>query len=126
MAFLLLVTWVPGILLLIVQALFAGSFTFVRDNLYLFPAITLFSFLQVVMVSAAMLALSSLSNSSRYVGILYAALMFFTQALFSVLRFVTGGSGCRLDVVRSQPRPDRQRDLPPAPAATRRPGWCRC
>ena len=30
------------------------------------------------MVSAAMLALSSLSNSSRYVGILYAALIFFT------------------------------------------------
>lgn len=92
MAFLLLVTWVPGILLLIVQSLFAGSFAFVRDNVYLFPAITLLSFLQVVMVSAAMLALSSLSNSSRYVGILYAALVFFSQALFNVMRFVTGGS----------------------------------
>jgi ABC-type transport system involved in multi-copper enzyme maturation permease subunit len=92
MSFLLLVTWVPGILLLIVQALFAGSFSFVRNNLFLFPAITLFAFLQVVMVSAAMLALSSLSNSSRYVGILYAALVFFSQALFNVLRFVTGGS----------------------------------
>lgn len=92
MAFLLLVTWVPAIVLLIVQSLFAGSFTFVRDHVYLFPAITLFSFLQVVMVSAAMLALSSLSNSSRYVGILYAALVFFSQALFNVMRFVTGGS----------------------------------
>jgi ABC-type transport system involved in multi-copper enzyme maturation permease subunit len=92
MAFLLLVTWVPGILLLIVQSLFAGSFAFVRDNVYLFPAITLLSFLQVVTVSAAMLALSSLSNSSRYVGILYAALVFFSQALFNVMRFVTGGS----------------------------------
>jgi ABC-2 type transport system permease protein len=93
MAFLLLVTWVPGILLLIVQALFAGSFAFVTDHLFLFPAITLLSFLQVVMVSAAMLALSSLSNSSRYVGILYAALVFFSQALFNVMRFVTGGTG---------------------------------
>ena len=91
-SFLLLVTWVPGITLLIVQSLFAGSFAFVRDNLYLFPAITLFSFLQVVMVSSAMLALSSLSNSSRYVGILYAALIFFSQAIFNVMRFVTGGS----------------------------------
>jgi hypothetical protein len=44
------------------------------------------------MVSSAMLALSSLSNSSRYVGILYAALVFFSQALFNVMRFVTGGS----------------------------------
>lgn len=92
MTFLLFVTWVPATLLLIVQALFAGSFAFVRDNLYLFPAITLLSFTQVVMVAASMLALSSLSNSSRYVGILYAALIFFSQALFNVMRFVTGGS----------------------------------
>ena len=44
------------------------------------------------MVSSSMLALSSLSNSSRYVGILYAALIFFSQALYGVLTFVTGGS----------------------------------
>ena len=108
MAFLLLVTWVPGILLLIVQALFAGSFAFVRENVYLLPAITLLSFLQVLMVSSAMLALSSLSNSSRYVGILYAALVFFSQALFNVMRFVTGGTkvawmsfGANLDQIGS-------------------------
>lgn len=92
MAFLLLVTWVPAILLLVIQALIAGSFTFVFENLYLFPAITLVSFIVTATASASMLALSSLSNSSRYVGILYAALIFFSQALFGVLRFVTGGS----------------------------------
>ena len=92
MTFLLLITWVPAILLLIVQILFAGNFTFVRNNVYLFPAMTIFSFIQVVMVSTAMLALSSLSNSSRYVGILYAMVVFFTQGLFNVLRFVTGAS----------------------------------
>jgi ABC-2 type transport system permease protein len=92
MAFLLLVTWLPAISLLVVQVLFAGNFTFFRNNLYLFPAITLFSALEVVMVAASMLALSSLSNSSRYVGILYAALIVFTPALFNVLRFVTGSS----------------------------------
>ena len=92
MAFLLLVTWVPAILLLIVQALFAGSFAFVRDNLYLFPAITLLSLLQVVMVAVSMLALSSLSTNSRFVGILYTALIFFGQALFGVLRFITGST----------------------------------
>jgi ABC-2 type transport system permease protein len=88
--FLLLVTWVPGIVLLIVQIAFAGNFDFFTMNLYLFPAITLFTFLQALIVSAAMLALSSLSNSSRYVGILFAGLLFFTQALFGVLRGVTG------------------------------------
>ena len=92
MTFLLLVTWVPAIVLLIVQIMFAGNFTFFRNNAFLFPAITLFSFIYVVMVSASMLALSSLSNSSRYVGILYAALLFFTQALYGVLRFVTGST----------------------------------
>lgn len=89
MTFLLLVTWVPGIVLLIVQIAFAGNFTFLANNLYLFPAITLFSFIMVAMVSASMLALSSLSNSSRYVGILYSAVIFFTQAIYGVVYAVT-------------------------------------
>jgi len=92
MTFLLLITWVPAIVLIVVQIAFAGNFTFLRNNLFLFPAITLFSFVEVVLVSAAMLALSSLSNSSRYVGILYAGLIFFSQALYGVLTFATGGS----------------------------------
>src|SRR5262249_47132700 len=87
---LLLVTWVPAILLLVVQVAFAGNFDFFVKNLYLFPAITLFTFVQVAAITSAMLALSSLSNSSRYVGVLYAALLFFSQALFAVLRAVTG------------------------------------
>jgi ABC-2 type transport system permease protein len=89
MTFLLLVTWLPAIVLLIVQISFAGNFTFFRNNLFLFPAITVFSFVQVTMVATAMLALSSLSNSSRYVGILYAAVIFFTQAIYGVLYAVT-------------------------------------
>ena len=89
MTFLLLVTWVPAIVLLIVQIAFAGNFTFLRNNFYLFPAITLFSFIMVTMVAASMLALSSLSNSSRYVGILYAAVIFFTQAIYGVVYAVT-------------------------------------
>jgi ABC-2 type transport system permease protein len=89
MAFLLLVTWVPALLLLVVQIAFAGNFTFLLKNLYLFPAITVFAFIQVTMVAAAMLALSSLSKSSRYVAILYAAVIFFSQAIYGVLTVVT-------------------------------------
>jgi ABC-2 type transport system permease protein len=92
MTFLLLVTWLPAILLLIVQISFAGNFTFFRNNLFLFPAITVFSFVQVTMVATAMLALSSLSNSSRYVGVLYAAVIFFSQAIYGVLYAVTRSS----------------------------------
>jgi ABC-2 type transport system permease protein len=89
MTFLALVTWLPAILLLIVQIAFAGNFTFFKTNAFLFPAITLFAFIQVVLASATMLALSSLSKSSRYVAILYAAVIFFTQAIYGVLYAVT-------------------------------------
>jgi ABC-2 type transport system permease protein len=92
MTFLLIVTWLPAMVLLLVQVSFAGSLTFPKSNLYLFPAITLLSFVEAAMVSAAMLALSSLSNNSRFVGILYAGLIFFSDALFGVLRAVTGES----------------------------------
>jgi ABC-2 type transport system permease protein len=90
--FLLLVSWVPAVTLLLVQILFSGSFRFFLDNLFLFPAITIFAFLQVLSVSIAMLALSSLSNSSRYVGILYAVLVFFSQAIYGVVYAVTRNS----------------------------------
>jgi ABC-2 type transport system permease protein len=87
--FLLLVTWVPAIVLLIVQMSFAGNFTFLTNNLFLFPAITVFAFVEVVLVATTMLALSSLSNSSRYVGILFTAVLFFSSAMYGVLRLVT-------------------------------------
>ncbi len=89
---LLFVTWVPAMLLLLVQIAFSGSFSFFVDNLFLFPAITLFSFVEVAAVSLMMLALSSLSRSSRYVGILYAVLMFFSGAIYRMLYAVTGDS----------------------------------
>ena len=89
MTFLALVTWLPAIVLLIVQIAFAGNFTFFTNNVFLFPAITLFAFIEIVLASSTMLALSSLSKSSRYVGILYAAVIFFTQAVYGVLYAVT-------------------------------------
>jgi ABC-2 type transport system permease protein len=87
--FLLLVTWVPAVLLLVIQILFSGSFRFFLDNVYLLPAITVFSAIQVLAIALAMLALSSLSRSSRYVGILYAGLIFFSEAVYGVLMGVT-------------------------------------
>ena len=56
------------------------------------PAITLFSLLQVLVASTTMLALSSMSKSSRFVGVMYAGLIFFTSALFNALRGITGRS----------------------------------
>jgi ABC-type transport system involved in multi-copper enzyme maturation permease subunit len=90
--FLLLVTLVPALLLLLLQVLFAGSFEFLRKNLFLFPAITVASLLQSLLATFTMLALSSLSKSSRYVGILYAGIVFFTAAIYGVMFAITGSS----------------------------------
>ena len=90
--FLMLVTWLPAMSLLLVQAILAGSFTFVRNNAYLLPAITLLSLTQVLLASTTMLALSSLSKNSRFVAVMFAGLMFFTAALFQALRGITGTS----------------------------------
>jgi ABC-type transport system involved in multi-copper enzyme maturation permease subunit len=91
-SFLLFVTWVPAILLLGVQVVFAGNFEFLKANAYLFPAITLYAALEVSMTSTTMLALSSLSTNSRFVGIMYTGLIFFSLALYNVLRFITGST----------------------------------
>ena len=92
MGFLALVTWIPAITLLLVQVAFAGNFTFLMNHAYLFPAITVYAFLEIVTAASTMLALSSLSNSSRYVAVLYAVLLFFTQAIYGVMYAVTRNS----------------------------------
>ncbi len=91
-AFLLFVTMVPALLLLLLQVLFAGSFAFLQKNLFLFPAITVATILQAVLSTFTMLALSSLSKSSRYVGILYAGIIFFTAAIYGAMVAITGST----------------------------------
>jgi ABC-type transport system involved in multi-copper enzyme maturation permease subunit len=90
--FLMLVTWVPAMLLLFLQVMFKGSFEFLRENLFLFPAITVAALLQALLATFTMLALSSLSNSSRYVGILYAGIIFFTAAIYGAMLAITGST----------------------------------
>ncbi len=88
--FLTAVTWVPAILLLLLQMMFAGNLTFLKANLFLFPAITLFSAVLVLVSSFSMLALSSLTKSRRFVAVMYAGLLFFTAAMYQALRGITG------------------------------------
>jgi len=90
--FLLFVTFVPAMVLLLLQVMFAGSFEFLKKNLFLFPAITVASLLQAMVATFTMLALSSLSKSSRYVGILYAGIIFFTAAIYGVMLAITGST----------------------------------
>ena len=91
-AFLLGVTLLPALLLLLLQVMFAGSFAFLNKNLFLFPAITVASLLQALVSTFTMLALSSLSKSARYVGILYAGILFFTAAIYGAMLAITGST----------------------------------
>jgi ABC-type transport system involved in multi-copper enzyme maturation permease subunit len=84
------VTLAPAMALLLLQVLLEGSARFLAANLFLIPAITLFSAIQVLVSAFAMLALSSLSKSHRFVAVMYAGLIFFTGALYQVLRAMTG------------------------------------
>ena len=90
--FLLFATWLPAMLLLIGQILLSGSFEFARTNIILFPAITVFSFVEVFIVCCAVLALSSLTTSTRYVAVMFAGVMFFSDAIYGTLRMVTGST----------------------------------
>jgi ABC-type transport system involved in multi-copper enzyme maturation permease subunit len=90
--FLCLVTLVPALLLVLIKIAFDGNFLFLRNNLFVIPAIVVGSLLQVILVSFTMLALSSLSKSARFVGILYVGITFFTTAMFGALYAITGTS----------------------------------
>jgi len=91
--FLLLVTWLPATMLLVIQVIFAGNLAFLKANLYLLPAILVTTCIETIVVGLVMLALSSLSKSARFVGIMYAGVFFFTAALYGVVLIVTRNTG---------------------------------
>ena len=98
---LLAVTWLPAMLLLVVQVMFAGSLDFLRQNLVVIPAVTCYGVLYASTASLAMLALSSLSTSARFAGVLYAGVLLFTQAIFNVFRGATGSTALSWVSVRA-------------------------
>jgi ABC-type transport system involved in multi-copper enzyme maturation permease subunit len=87
--FLLLVTWLPATMLLVIQVVFAGNVAFLKANLFLVPAIIVATGIETIVLCMVMLALSSLSKSARFVGIMYAGMVFFTHALYGVVFVVT-------------------------------------
>jgi len=91
--FLLAASWLPAMALLGLQMIFAASPDLIRDNPWLIPSITLFCAIEVLVSSLAMLALSSLSRSRRFVAVVYAGMIFFAGAVYEVLRAITGGTG---------------------------------
>jgi ABC-2 type transport system permease protein len=83
-------TLVPALCLIVLQIVFSGSVSFLANNLFLLPAITLASLVRALLSTFMILALSSLSKSRRFVAIMYAGIIFFTLAMQQVLRAITG------------------------------------
>jgi ABC-2 type transport system permease protein len=90
MIWLLGVTWLPAMLLLVMQIVLSGSFAFLRENFFLLPAITLASFVESLLSAFLILALSSLSKSRRFVSVMFAGIMFFSAGMYQSLRAITG------------------------------------
>jgi ABC-2 type transport system permease protein len=91
-SYLALVTLAPALLLIVVQVLFSGKFEFVHDNAFVIPAVILACTMRIVIPAVTMLALSSLSKNSRYVGVLFTGAIFFTDAMYGVLGIITGST----------------------------------
>jgi len=83
-------TLVPALCLIVLQIVFSGSVSFLANNLFLLPAITLASLVRALLSTFMILALSSLSKSRRFVAIMYAGIIFITLAMQQVLRAITG------------------------------------
>lgn len=88
--FLLSVTWLPAVLLVLLQTMFSGDTGLLSAHPLLIPAITLACALQVCVAATTVLALSSLSRSRRFVAMLYAGIVFFAAAMAQALRVTTG------------------------------------
>jgi len=88
--FLLWATLLPALFLIVMQVILSGSLEFLRTSPVVIPAVVLGSLIRVIVAACTMLALSSLSKSARYVAILYTGVIFFTEAIYGVLRLVTG------------------------------------
>jgi hypothetical protein len=86
------VTIVPSLLLILMQVVLSGSFAFVSENPAIIPAVILGSAVRMIVPAFTMLALSSLSTSARYVAVMYTGVIFFSEAVYGVLRLVTGST----------------------------------
>jgi len=83
--FLGLVTLVPGVLLFLLAVIFEGNMTFLEQNYWVLGSVTAYSLAIIFSNALIILAFSSLTRSSRFAGINFAAVFFFTEILYGIL-----------------------------------------
>jgi ABC-2 type transport system permease protein len=83
--FLTLPTLVPGLLLFVMAIAFQPSGSFIRDSGWVVVSILVYSLAIVLTNSLVVLAASSLTRSSRFAGINFAAVYLFSGILYGIL-----------------------------------------
>ncbi len=83
--FIALSTLVPGLLLFLLAAAFHSDLQFLRQYSWVVLPIIGYSLIIVFANAFIVLALSSLNRSSRFAGIFFAAVVFFSQVLYGIL-----------------------------------------
>ncbi len=86
--FLALPTLVPGMLLFFLAVLFKSDSSFLEQNYWVPASVLGYSLLIIATYSVVMLAVSSLSKSGRFAGIVFAALFFFSRIFYQILSVV--------------------------------------
>jgi len=86
--FLALPTLVPGMLLFFLAVLFKSDASFLEQNYWVPASVLGYSLLIIATYSVVMLAVSSLSKSGRFAGIVFAALFFFSRIFYQILSVV--------------------------------------
>lgn len=83
--FLALPTLLPALLLFLLAVIFQPTLSFLEQYYWVLASIFGFSLIIILANALIILALSSLSRSSRFAGINFAAVFFFTQILYGIL-----------------------------------------
>lgn len=83
--FVALPTLIPGVLLFVLAAAFHSNIEFLRQYAWVLLPITVYSLVIIFANSLIVVALSSLNRSSRFAGIFFAAVIFFSRILEGTL-----------------------------------------
>ncbi len=84
--FLALPTLIPGLALFGLAVAFHSNLGFLKEYFWVVGAILVYSLAIILVYSTIVLALSSLTKSSRFAGICFAAVFFFSQVVAVVLQ----------------------------------------
>ncbi len=91
--FLALPTLVPAILLYILAILFEANLVFFQQNYWVLGSIIIYSLVLILTCGIIMMGLSSVGKSSRFAGISFAALFFFSKVLYGITSVILRTTG---------------------------------